>query len=99
MAAKKPTQPRRYIVISQHDATSDPHPRCFDTYDEALAWAGKKWKAAGLAFDISRPDPFYVAPDTYVEDVSISKVKGKIQRVMHAEGDGCVIWILPEERS
>lgn len=87
----------RYITICLDDATSEPrHSRCFDTYEEALTWAGKYWKARDLAFDPEREDPFYVLPDTYVENVSISRVNGRIFNVMHADGDGATIWIIPE---
>jgi hypothetical protein len=87
----------RFIVICQHDAFSEPRrTRCFDTYEEALPWAGEYWKAQDLAFDLEREDPFHVLPNTYAEEVDVSRDEGRIMHVMHAHGDGCVIWILPE---
>jgi len=96
-------KPSRYIVLCLYEHSSEPgFPKCCDSYEEALAWAAKYWtQCAGLAFDPYRKDPFYVEPNTYAPEVSITRRgRGKeIRCVSHEDGEGCCIYILPEAKS
>lgn len=92
---------KRWIVLCCHDGSAPPEwAKCFDDYQDALAYAGKYWETCGLNFDITRKrNPFYVDPESrYVEDVEVTRVAKKIRHVSHANGDGPSIEIMPESK-
>lgn len=99
MSAKKSTKSKstkRWIVLGKHDANSPAeYAKTADSYEEALMLAGKYWSNSDLNFDPKRKNPFWVDPTVgYDERVEIVRRRGKIESVMHAEGEGPCIEIL-----
>lgn len=97
-AMKKPT--RKWVVLGYHDmgASGAEYVKTADTYEAAVLLAGKYWQNRGLDFDITRKDPFWVDPKVgYDTNVEITRKRGKIESVMHADGEGPFIEIRLED--
>jgi hypothetical protein len=83
---------KQYAAISQYDGMGEIREVFVGTYDECLDWAGERWEQRDLSYDKTKTKPFWDADGGSVE---ITKVKGKIAYVSHAEGQGPVLTIVP----